>query len=243
MPSTYTTPYTNSSESNVSTPPPLELWDKILNFVKENLDIWIKVGIGLGGLLFGILLMTIIHTCKKKKEKKQDNSRSANGTVTNGRSPEEMDNIIRQYISDSNTMKNQWKNQEQVPDSAHQPLVYHPDDDVMVEQQTHDMRLYIDPVSNPPNTEYTNSGIIQDYRTDDGHAGNAVSGYGEDYFVESTEHNSHYNSGLHTDAFGNQFDQYGAPVGANHTDNYFLLQKDFVPGMESIGYTDEVTEL
>ena len=146
-----------------------------------------------------------------------------------------------------NTMKNQWKNQEQVPDSAHQPLVYHPDDDVMVEQQTHDMHFsanqYIDPVSNPPHTEYTNSGIIQDYRTDDGHAGNAVSGYGEDYFVESTEHNSHYNSGLHTDAFGNQFDQYGAPVGSNHTDNYFLLQKDFVPGMESIGYTDEVTEL
>ena len=144
-------------------------------------------------------------------------------------------------------MKNQWKNQEQVPDSAHQPLVYHPDDDVMVEQQTHDMHFsanqYIDPISNPPHTEYTNSGIIQDYRTDDRHAGNAVSGYGEDYFVESTEHNGHYNSGLHTDAFGNQFDQYGAPVGANHTDNYFLLQKDFVPGMESIGYTDEVTEL
>ena len=43
----------------------------IFSIFQGNLDLWTKVGIGLGGFLFGILLMTIIHTCKKKKEKKQ----------------------------------------------------------------------------------------------------------------------------------------------------------------------------
>ena len=43
----------------------------IFSIFQVNMDTWIKVGIGLGGFLFGILLMTIIHTCKKKKEKKQ----------------------------------------------------------------------------------------------------------------------------------------------------------------------------
>lgn len=220
------------------------IWHQILQILQEYDRVWINSGIGIGGFLFGIILTILIFRCKRKEDTKEVISTTSNGKVTNGRTPEEMDDIIRQYISGANTIKKQWGDTE----DHH---VSQPVDDVIEESHIPDSHVagqnqYIDPIypgPDVPNSEYTNSGLIQDYRNnesehlvgDDGHGQNyfylqndcvEVNGQG-DGLAFGAENVKQY-SGLH-DQY--QYDHQDEIPQGVQPDNYFLLQKDFIPGV------------
>lgn len=206
---------------------------------------------------------------------------TSNGKVTNGRTPEEMDDIIRHYISGAvsgfffplwkyktntrfcqhlflisikimifiilkNTIKKQWGDTE----DHH---ISQPVDDVIGVSRNPDAHVagqnqYIDPVypgPDVPNSEYTNSGLVQDYRGDESEHLVGDPSLGENYFylqkdfVEVNGHdvgvtygaeNGEQYSGLMHDQY--QYDPQDVGTQGVHPDNYFLLQKDFIPGLD-----------
>lgn len=145
-----------------------------------------------------------------------------------------------------NTIKKQWGDSED--HHLSQPV-----DDVIEVSRIPDAHVagqnqYIDPIypgPDVPNSEYTNSGLIQDYRNDESEhlVGNAS--LGENYFylqkdfVDINGHdvgmtygaeNGEQYSGLMHDQY--QYDQQDVETQGVQPDNYFLLQKDFIPGLD-----------
>lgn len=235
-----------TSSTPTSDPPSNGVWEQILKILEANTEVWIKSGIGIGGFLLGIILTILIFRCKRKGDTKEVMNTTSNGKVTNGRTPEEMDDIIRHYISGANTIKKQWGDTE----DHH---ISQPVDDVIGVSRNPDAHVagqnqYIDPVypgPDVPNSEYTNSGLVQDYRGDEGEHLVGDPGLGENYFylqkdfVEVNGHdvgvtygaeNGEQYSGLMHDQY--QYDPQDVGTQGVHPDNYFLLQKDFIPGLD-----------
>lgn len=145
-----------------------------------------------------------------------------------------------------NTIKKQWGDTE----DHH---ISQPVDDVIGVSRNPDAHVagqnqYIDPVypgPDVPNSEYTNSGLVQDYRGDESEHLVGDPGLGENYFylqkdfVEVNGHdvgvtygaeNGEQYSGLMHDQY--QYDPQDVGTQGVHPDNYFLLQKDFIPGLD-----------
>ncbi|XP_061179215.1 uncharacterized protein LOC133187834 [Saccostrea echinata] len=211
--------------SSQATPETSDVFSEITEFFTENQEIFIKTGIGTGGFLLGIILMLIVSKCKRKKETEVSNT-SNNGVITNGRTQEEMDSLLQKYINDANTMKKQWQNTSSQIYTSQQHASYVEDDlplqSMDIVHISHQESTVNYPSANEqvPQSEYTNSGVVQSYRDEDINGANEGTARGENYFLlqkDFVEIN-----GMHNET---------VPHGYS-ADNYFLLEKDFVEGTD-----------
>ncbi|XP_048740385.1 uncharacterized protein LOC125654468 isoform X2 [Ostrea edulis] len=214
--------FINQSTVGTSTEPTTNQWDiwkQIMDFLAAHHDIFIKTGIGMGGFLFGIILMWIVFKCKERKKTEVSRTKN-NGVPNNGRTSTEMDTLLRQYISDTKTMNQQWQEATSGTYNPEQQMSSTVDD-AMPMSQIHGAQCNHDascPTIDVPAFEYTNSALAQEYMATDTHGVEESTVKSENYFLlekNFIETNEHPN---------------GSAIGGS--DNYFLLDKEYI-GAES----------